>query len=104
MWVQIAGIGHQQQDPTVRFPGADVLDEKNARQWTNAEVLKGGDIFYLVSDWVSRGVKKSPGNHLRECSGDPGYTFTHPFFFFFFFFFHARAGGIHPHQPPAQSW
>jgi hypothetical protein len=54
MWVQIAGIGHQQQDPTVRFPGADVLDEKNARQWTNAEVLKGGDIFYLVSDWVSR--------------------------------------------------
>src|SRR5271154_2933934 len=40
----------------------------------------------------NRGVKKSPGNHLRECSGDPGYTFltSRTFFFFFFFFFRMR--------------
>jgi hypothetical protein len=46
-WVQITGIGHQQQDPTVGFPVANVLDEKNARQWTNAVALKVVIFFIL---------------------------------------------------------
>src|SRR5438552_12798342 len=56
-WVQITGIGHQQQDPTVGFPVANVLDEKNSRQWTNVVALKGGVFFYFVSAWVSRNTE-----------------------------------------------
>ena len=56
-WVQITGIGHQQQDPTVGFLVANVLDEKNARQRTNAVALKGGVFFYFVSAWVSRNTE-----------------------------------------------
>ena len=47
MSVQIAAIGYQQQDPTVRFPVDDVLDEKNARQPTKVGFLKGGVFFIL---------------------------------------------------------
>ena len=40
-WYQITDIGYKQQDPTVRFPVADVLNEKNARKVTRRVVLKG---------------------------------------------------------------
>ncbi len=54
MWVKIEAIGHRQQDPIVQFPVDDVLDEKNARQSTNAVGLERWGCFYLVLDWVSR--------------------------------------------------
>ena len=52
-WIQIIGIRYKQQDLIAWFQILDVLNEKNARQWTNAVVLKGVDYFYFVSDWSS---------------------------------------------------
>jgi len=68
-WVQIIGIEHQQQDPTVGFLVANVLDEKNARQRTNAVALKGGVFIYFVSAWVSRNTELTISRSFcRSCN------------------------------------
>ena len=48
-WYQITDIGYKQQDPTVRFPVADVLNEKNARKVTRRVVLKGDKKSILLT-------------------------------------------------------